>query len=68
MSKAFEKHKDRRISEISERIRYYRLKKKLEMKTLGKHVKKAWKKCQWIENKLKEVIKYYSIILNFFIW
>ena len=41
MSQAFEKHKDKRISEISERIRYYRLKKKLEMKTLGKHVKKA---------------------------
>ena len=29
MNKAFEKHKDKRISEISERLKNYRLKKKV---------------------------------------
>ncbi len=33
MSKAFEKHVDKRISEIHERMRNYKLKKKVEMKT-----------------------------------
>jgi hypothetical protein len=33
MSKAFEKHLDKRISELHERMRNYKLKKKVEMKT-----------------------------------
>ena len=43
MSEAFEKHVDRRISEMRERIRIYKLKKKVEMKTFGQRVEKAWK-------------------------
>jgi len=35
MSEAFEKHVDKRISEIHERMRNYKLKKKVEMKTFG---------------------------------
>ena len=33
MNKAFEKHVDKRISEIHERMRNYKLKKKVDMKT-----------------------------------
>jgi hypothetical protein len=33
MSEAFEKHLDKRISELHERMRIYKLKKKVEMKT-----------------------------------
>ena len=43
MSENFERHRDKRISEMRERIRNDRLKKKLEMKTFGHHIKKAWK-------------------------
>ena len=38
MSEAFEKHKDKRISEISERLRNYRLNKKVEIKTSRQRV------------------------------
>jgi len=43
MSDAFEKHIDRRISEMRERIRISKLKKKIETRTLGQRVEKAWK-------------------------
>ncbi|MCJ7571014.1 MAG: hypothetical protein MUO82_03945 [Candidatus Thermoplasmatota archaeon] len=43
MSDAFEKHIDRRISEMRERIRISRLKKKIEVRTFGQSVEKAWK-------------------------
>jgi len=33
MSEAFERHVDKRISEIRERMRNYKLKKKVEIKT-----------------------------------
>jgi len=41
MNRAFEKHIDKRISEMRERIRNSRLKKKIEMKTFGQRVEKA---------------------------
>ena len=47
MSDVFEKHRDRRISEIRERIRNSRLKKKMEMRTFGKNVER----CQKISTK-----------------
>ena len=43
MSEAFEKHKDKRISEMRERIRNYKTKKTEGMKTFGQRVEKAWK-------------------------
>jgi len=43
MSEAFEKHRDKRIVEMRERIHNSRLKKKEEMKTFGQRVEKAWK-------------------------
>jgi len=43
MSEAFEKHRDKRINEMRGRIRNNRLNKKIEMKTFGQRVKKAWK-------------------------
>jgi len=43
MSETFEKHRDKRISEMRERKRNYRLKKKVETKTFGQRVEKAWK-------------------------
>jgi hypothetical protein len=43
MSDAFEKHIDKRISEMRKRIRSSRLKKKIEMRTFGQRVEKAWK-------------------------
>jgi len=46
MNEAFEKHRDKRISEMRERIRNIRnnkLNKKIEMKTFGQRVEKAWK-------------------------
>jgi len=42
MSKAFERHKDKRISEMLERIRNSK-KRKIEMRTFGQRVEKAWK-------------------------
>ena len=43
MSIAFEKQRDKRISEICKRIRNSRLKKKIEMKTFGQRLEEAWK-------------------------
>ena len=43
MSEAFETHRDKRISELRERIRNSKIKKKVEMKTFGQRVEKAWK-------------------------
>jgi len=43
MNEASEKHSNKRISEMRERIRNNRLNKKIEMKTFGQRVEKAWK-------------------------
>jgi hypothetical protein len=43
MSEAFEKHRDKRISEMRERIRNSKIKKTEGIKTFGQRVKKAWK-------------------------
>ncbi|MBN2066283.1 MAG: hypothetical protein JW771_05695 [Candidatus Thermoplasmatota archaeon] len=43
MSEAFEKHRDKRISEMHERFLIYKMKKKEERKTFGQRVEKAWK-------------------------
>ena len=50
MSESFEKHRDKRISEIRERIRNNRLNKKIEMKTFGQRVEKAWKNIDEIKS------------------
>ena len=50
MSQAFEKHMDKRISEMRERIRNYRLKKNVEMRTFGQRVEKAWKNIDEIKS------------------
>ena len=43
MNEAFKKHRDKRISEMRDRIRNNRLTKIAEMKTFGQRVEKAWK-------------------------
>jgi hypothetical protein len=50
MSEAFEKHKAKRISEIRERIRNSKIKKKVEIKTFGQRVEKAWKNINEIKS------------------
>ena len=50
MSESFERHRDKRISEMRERIRNSRLKKKVEMKTFGQRVEKAWKNINEIKS------------------
>jgi hypothetical protein len=42
MSESFERHKDKRISELRERMRNSK-KRKIEMRTFGQRVEKAWK-------------------------
>jgi len=59
MSEAFEKHRDKRISEMRERIRNNRLNKKIEMKTFGQRVEKAWKNV----NEVKPNWKIYNLLL-----
>ena len=51
MIEAFEKHRDKRISEMRERIRNYRSTKKAEMITFGQRVEKAWKNINEIKPK-----------------
>jgi len=43
MSEAFEKHKDKRISEIHERIYNSKIKNKEGVKIFSQRVEKAWK-------------------------
>ena len=43
MNEGFEKHRDKRISEMRERIRNNRLNKKVEMKKSDKRVEQAQK-------------------------
>jgi hypothetical protein len=43
MSKAWQKHRDRRISEHHKGLHNSNVNKKVEMKTFGQRVKKAWK-------------------------
>ena len=43
MSDTFEKHIDRRISKMRKMTRISRLKKKIETRTSGQRVEKAWK-------------------------
>ena len=49
MSEAFEKHKDKRISEMLERVRNSK-KRKTEMRTFGQRVEKAWKNINEIKS------------------
>ena len=49
MSDAFDKHIDRRISEMHERIRISKLKKKIETRTFEQLVEKAWKNIEEIK-------------------
>lgn len=50
MSEAFEKHMDKRISEMRERIRNYRSKRNVETRTFGERVEKAWKNIDQIKS------------------
>ena len=43
MSESFERHRDKRISELRERMRNSEIKMKIEMKNFGQRVEKAWK-------------------------
>ena len=55
MSETFERHRDKRISEMRERKRNYRLNKKVEMKTFGQRVEKAWKNINEIKPNWKDL-------------
>ena len=50
MSEAFEKHRDKRINEMRERIRNSKTKKIEGMKTFGQRVEKAWKNINEIKS------------------
>ena len=43
MSESFERHRDKRISELRERMRNSEIKMKIEMGKFGQRVEKAWK-------------------------
>jgi len=43
MSEAYKKHMDKRISEMRDRMRSARIKKKQEVKIFSQRVEKAWK-------------------------
>ena len=43
MSENFERHRDKRISELRERMRNSKIKRKIEMRPFGQRVKKTWK-------------------------
>ena len=50
MSKTFERHRDKRISEMRERIRNSRIKKKEKVIIFSQHVNKAWKNINEIKS------------------
>jgi len=50
MSETFEKHRDKRISEMRERIHNSKTKKIEGMKTFGQRVEKAWKNINEIKS------------------
>ena len=50
MNDTFKNHRDKRISEIRERILNSRLKNKVEMKTFSQRVEKAWKNINEIKS------------------
>jgi hypothetical protein len=52
MSESFERHKDKRISELRERMRNSK-KRKIEMRTFGQRVEKAWKNINEIKTNEK---------------
>jgi len=54
MSEAFERHRDKRISEMLERIRNSK-KRKIEMRTFGQRVEKAWKNINEKKTKLRDL-------------
>jgi len=54
MDESFQKHKEKRISELHERFRNSKVKKKDEMKTFGQRVEKAWKNINEIKPKNDE--------------
>jgi hypothetical protein len=43
MSESFERHKDKRISELRERMRNSEIKRKIEMRKIGQRVEKSSK-------------------------
>ena len=49
MSESFERHRDKRISELRERIRNSK-KRKIEMRKFGQPVEKAWKNINKIKS------------------
>ena len=50
-SESFQKHKEKRISELHERFLNSKVKKKDGMKTFGQRVEKAWKNINEIKPK-----------------
>jgi len=50
MSKIFEKHREKRISEMSERIRNSRIKKKEKVIIFSQRINKAWKNIDEIKS------------------
>jgi len=53
MSEAFERHKDKRISEMLER-KHNSKKRKIEIRTFGQRVEKAWKNINEIKTNEKK--------------
>ena len=50
MSKTFERHRDKRISEMRERIRNSRIKKKEKVIIFSQRINKAWKNIDEIKS------------------
>jgi len=50
MSEAFQKHRDKRINEIRERIRNSRIKKKEKVIIFSQRINKAWKNIDEIKS------------------
>ena len=54
MDESFQKHKEKRISELHERFLNSKVKKKDGMKTFGQRAEKAWKNINEIKPKNNE--------------
>ena len=50
MNEAFKNHRDKRISEIRERMRNSKIKKKEEVKIFSQRLEKAWKNINEIKS------------------
>ena len=66
MSENFERHRDKRISEMLERV-WNSKKRKIEMRTFGQHVEKAWKNINEIKSnwEIFHILTYHYL---FYIW